>query len=116
MMLRSEAVHEPALKAAFDACTEAVSTKEKLMNNAAFIVYYEERRYGDLRLEPQTPGRRAVQNGFRAEALRALADEKLEIDYLIKAGDNESTDDLLGYSATARKAIKSFVDTLAKAS
>ena len=48
-------------------------------NNAAFIVYYEEVRYKDTRLEPQTPGLRAQQNGARREALAAIDELRAEV-------------------------------------
>ena len=50
-----------------------------LRNNAAFIVYYEEVRYKDTRLEPQTPGLRAQQNGARREALAAIDELRAEV-------------------------------------
>ena len=50
-----------------------------LRNNAAFIVYYEEVRYKDTRLEPQTPGLRAQQNGVRREALAAIDELRAEV-------------------------------------
>ena len=110
-LLRSPTLQESALSKSFDECTQPPTAKENLMDKAAFIVYYEERRYNDLRLEPQTPGRRAVQNGYRTDALRALSDERLEIEYLLK-GSDESADDLLGYSAAVRRAMRGFLDTL----
>lgn len=62
-----DGVDEGALQKALEACVDPKTFKEQAMNNAAFIVYYEERRYGDLRLEPQTPSLRAEQNGHKKE-------------------------------------------------
>ena len=56
-----DGVDSVALEKALDACVDPKTLKEQAMNNAAFIVYYEERRYGDLRLEPQVPSLRAEQ-------------------------------------------------------
>lgn len=102
---------------ALDACADPASMKENLMNSAAFIVYYEEARYGDLRLEPQAPNRRAEQNGKKREFLRALADERAELTFLIrqqKAGsdaiDGDDVSDLRAYSTTAQRTLQDFLD------
>ena len=62
-----DGVDEAVLQKALEACVDPKAFKDQAMNNAAFIVYYEERRYGDLRLEPQTPSLRAEQNGRKKE-------------------------------------------------
>jgi hypothetical protein len=105
---RLDAIDDAALQSALDACVESKTFKEQAMNNAAFIVYYEERRYGDLRLEPQAPSLRAEQNGRKKEFLRALADEKAELNYLLKSGDVDANE-LLAYAGTARKALDEFL-------
>ena len=84
------------------------------MNNAAFIVYYEERRYNDTRLEPQVPSLRAEQNGRKKELLRALADEKAELTFLLKADDDPA--DLRSFAAAARTALTDFIALVPKPS
>lgn len=104
---------ESGLEKALESMVEQPSLKEKAMNNAAFIVYYEERRYADTRLEPQDPGRRAEQNGARKDFLRAFADEKAELSYLLKSGSGseeaEDTADLEAYAEAAKKALALFL-------
>ena len=95
------------LTKALEACADPASLKENLMNNAAFIVYYEERRYADTRLEPQTPGARAEQNGKKKEFLRALADERAELSFLLKQEDDPA--DLRSYSAAAQRSLREFL-------
>ena len=60
-------VDDAALQKNLDACVESKTFKDVAMDQSAFIVYYEERRYGDTRLEPQTPSLRAEQNGKKKE-------------------------------------------------
>ena len=103
-------VDDAALQKNLDACVESKTFKDVAMDQSAFIVYYEERRYGDTRLEPQTPSLRAEQNGKKKELLRALADEKAEIAYLLKADDDPA--ELRAYAATARKALDEFLAML----
>lgn len=107
-----DAIDLDAMAAALDSCVDPKSFKEQAMNNAAFIVYYEEARYGDLRLEPQTPSARAEQNGRKKEFLRALADEKAELSFLLKEQDDDA--ELRAYAATARKALTDFLALLPK--
>ena len=95
------------LSKAFEACADPASAKDVLMQNAAFIVYYEEVRYNDKRLEPTTPSVRAEQNGRKKEFLRALADEKAELSFLLKQEDDAT--DLRSYSAAAQKALREFL-------
>lgn len=98
-----------ALQRAFDAYTEPLSAKETAMNNAAFIVYYEERRYGDTRLEPQTPGRRAEQNGYKKEAMRAIADMQAEVRFLLNDGSADDREELMQYGTAAQQAVESYL-------
>jgi len=88
------------------------------MNNAAFIVYYEESRYGDTRLEPQTPSRRAEQMGYKKSTLSALDDLRLELDYAVsKATPEEAADEqaeLMGFSGAARDALAAFLQLAAQ--
>ena len=85
-------------------------------DQAAFAVYYEERRYGDTRLEPQTPGLRAQQNGFKRETLSALDDLRAELRFIVKeagradtlANPNDAMD-AMGYGTTARVAMDSYM-------
>ena len=44
-----------ALTKALEAAVDPKSLKDTAMDQAAFIVYYEEVRYNDKRLEPQMP-------------------------------------------------------------
>eukprot|EP00310_Coccolithus_braarudii_P014895 CAMPEP_0183351080 /NCGR_PEP_ID=MMETSP0164_2-20130417/23351_1 /TAXON_ID=221442 /ORGANISM="Coccolithus pelagicus ssp braarudi, Strain PLY182g" /LENGTH=181 /DNA_ID=CAMNT_0025523179 /DNA_START=1 /DNA_END=549 /DNA_ORIENTATION=+ len=103
------------LEKAFDEYTEKPSAQETAMNNAAFIVYYEERRYSDTRLEPQEPGLRAKQNGFRREALSALDDLKAELRFIKQeaaAGrlpDDEEVADVQRYVNGAREAVAGYL-------
>ena len=105
---RLDAIDEKALERALDACVDPKTLKDQAMNNAAFIVYYEERRYNDVRLEPEKPSLRAEQNGRKKELLRALADEKAELAFLLKKPDEDAAD-LREYAVTARKAIDAFI-------
>ena len=105
-----EGLSEESLARAFDAAIEPPTAKDRLMDQAAFIVYYEERRYGDLRLEPQTPSRRAEQNGLKKSALRAIADERAELKYLLSAPTDEDASDLQRYSRDACAAISKFLE------
>ena len=104
------------LAAVLDACTEQPGLKDNLMNNAAFLVYYEEARYKDTRLEPQEPGLRARQNGARREAIAAIDDLRSELQFLLKgpssAADAEDLADLSRYSATGRRALEQYVSLL----
>ena len=102
-------VDEAALLRALEGCVDPKTLTEQAMNNAAFIVYYEERRYSDVRLEPQTPSLRAEQNGRKKELMRALADEKAELAYLTKPGVEDDPSELKAYAATARKALGDFL-------
>ena len=104
-----DGVDEAALLRALEGCVDPMTFTEKAMNNNAFIVYYEERRYSDLRLEPQTPSLRAEQNGRKKELMRALADEKAELAYLTKPGVEDDPSELKAYAATARKALGDFL-------
>jgi len=81
------------------------------MNNAAFVVYYEERRYSDTRLEPQTPGLRAQQNGFKRETLTALEDLRAELRFLAKQPKVNADDvvDVMRYGTSARVAMDSYL-------
>jgi len=102
-----------SLSALFEAVTEKPSATEQAMNNAAFVVYYEEARYGDMRLEPQTPGLRAQQNGFKLDVLRNVEDLRAEINFLVggaQPGDVEDFDDLRKYSRTASEALRQFIE------
>jgi hypothetical protein len=107
---------ESTLTALFDVVTEKQSATEKAMNNAAFVVYYEEARYGDTRLEPQTPGLRAQQNGFRRDVLRNVDDLRAELKFLAGGGaemdaemDAEDLDDLRRYSDAASRALRDYL-------
>jgi hypothetical protein len=103
---------ETNFAALFDVITAKPSATEKAMNSAAFIVYYEEKRYGDTRLEPQTPGMRAQQNGFRRDVLRNVDDLKAELKLLVGRGadlDGEDLDDLQRYSDAASRALRSYL-------
>ena len=92
----------------FDAAIDQPTAKERVMDQSAFIVYYEEARYGDLRLEPQTPSRRAEQNGLKKEMLRAVEDELAEVNFLIRQ-PHEDASDLRAYSARAQQALGDFL-------
>ena len=102
------------LPTALDACTAQPTAKDKLMNNAAFIVYYEEARYGDNRLEPQEPGLRAKQNGYRREALTAVDELRTELRFLMKQKevDREDIQDLASYSERGRRALRQYTALL----
>lgn len=106
---RESALRPSALQAAFDACVEPLTAKENWMEQNAVVVYYEERRYNDLRLEPQAPSRRAEQNGYKKEALRAIEDERAELRFLAKQPGGEDGADLRRYSADARRALRAFL-------
>ena len=105
-----QSVDDATLQKNLDACVDAKTFKDVAMDQAGFIVYYEERRYGDLRLEPQTPSNRAEQNGRKKELMRALADEKAELAYLLKADDDPA--ELRAYAASARKALDDFLSLM----
>ena len=105
---RLESLEDATLQRSLAACVDPKTLKETAMNNAAFIVYYEERRYNDLRLEPEVPSLRAEQNGRIKELTRALADERAELAFLLKSPDEDAAD-LRAYSATARKALADFI-------
>ena len=51
------------LTKALEAAVDPKSLKDTAMDQAAFIVYYEEVRYNDKRLEPQTPVRHGSNPG-----------------------------------------------------
>ena len=104
-----DGVGEAALTKSLESCVEPKTLTEQAMNNAAFIVYYEERRYNDLRLEPQAPGLRAEQNGRKNEFMRALADEKAELAFLIEHPEEDSVADLRAYAASASKTLGEFI-------
>ena len=106
-----DTVDAVVLERSLDACVDPKTLKEQAMNNAAFIVYYEERRYGDLRLEPQTPSLRAEQNGKKKEFLRALDDEKKELTFLLNQQDDDATE-LRQYASLARKVLSDFLQLL----
>ena len=99
------------LMRAFDTVVDPPTVKDRMMDQAAFIVYYEEKRYNDFRLEPQVPGRRAQQNGFKKDVLRAIADERAEIQFLRKSSSPSEEDltDLKAYSAAALRALDDFL-------
>ena len=99
---------------ALDACVDPKSFKEQAMNNAAFIVYYEEARYKDTRLEPQTPSLRAEQNGRKKEFLRALEDTTLELQFLTSHPEESDVSELRRFAATASGALRDFVSLLPK--
>jgi hypothetical protein len=109
-MLKAPPLENSALSKAFEAVVDPPTAKDRLMDQAAFIVYYEEVRYNDRRLEPQTPSRRATQNGLKREVLRAVADELAEVSFLVqqKAGIADA-DDLRMYLTTAQKALDDFL-------
>jgi len=109
-MLKAPPLENSALSKAFEAVVDPPTAKDRLMDQAAFIVYYEEVRYNDRRLEPQTPSRRATQNGLKREVLRAVADELAEVSFLVqqKAGIADA-DDLRMYLSTAQKALDDFL-------
>ena len=107
-LLEAPELQEKALAKIFDAVIDPPTLKDRAMDQAAFIVYYEEKRYNDFRLEPQEPSRRANQNGLKREILRAVADERAEVEYLIKA-PGEDPSDLLKYSRDAREALSKFL-------
>ena len=109
-MLKAPPLENSALSKAFEAVVDPPTAKDRLMDQAAFIVYYEEVRYNDRRLEPQTPSRRATQNGLKREVLRAVADELAEVSFLVqqKAGIADA-DDLRMYLTTAEKALDEFL-------
>ena len=52
------------LTKALEAAVDPKSLKDTAMDQAAFIVYYEEVRYNDKRLEPQTPVRQGSNPGL----------------------------------------------------
>ena len=54
-----------ALTKALEAAVDPKSLKDTAMDQAAFIVYYEEVRYNDKRLEPQMPVRQGSNPGWR---------------------------------------------------
>ena len=109
-VLKAPPLENSALSKAFEAVVDPPTAKDRLMDQAAFIVYYEEVRYNDRRLEPQTPSRRATQNGLKREVLRAVADELAEVSFLVqqKAGIADA-DDLRMYLTTAEKALDEFL-------
>ena len=82
------------------------------MDQAAFIVYYEEVRYNDKRLEPQVPSARADQNGKKKEFPRALADERAELSFLLKQEDDPA--DLRRYSAAALRSLTEFLELVSR--
>lgn len=97
-----------------DALTQKESAVESAMQNAAFIIYYEERRYSDLRLEPKEPGLRAKENGFRSDLLRFVEDLRAELRFIVDGAggaeaDPEDFDDLRKYSRAASEALRSFI-------
>ena len=96
------------LSQSLEACVEPKSLKDRAMDQAAFIVYYEEVRYGDTRLEPQVPSKRAEQNGRMKEFLRALEDERAELAYLLDGHLDEDTSELRKYAATTSASIEEF--------
>ncbi len=109
-LLRAPPLQDAVLSKAFESAVDPPTTKDRLMDQAAFIVYYEEVRYNDKRLEPQTPSRRAVQNGLKKEVLRAVADELAEVSFLVKQNAGlDDADDLRTYSSTAQKALAEFL-------
>ncbi len=109
----AKAVDSEVLERAFKALTDKKTPKDVAMDQAAFIVYYEEARYKDYRLEPTEPSRRANQNGYRKAALSGLSDLKAEAAYLASdAGASESDEDLRGYLSTTLEALDSFIETL----
>lgn len=96
------------LTKALEAAVDPKSLKDTAMDQAAFIVYYEEVRYNDKRLEPQTPSARADQNGKKKEFLRALADERAELSFLLKQDDDVA--DLRRYSAASARSLAEFLE------
>ena len=58
-------------------------------------------------IRAQTPSLRAEQNGKKKELLRALADEKAEIAYLLKADDDPA--ELRAYAAARARRWTSFL-------
>lgn len=107
-LLQAPPLQESTLAQAFDAVIDKPTAKDRLMDQAAFVVYYEEARYKDNRLEPQKPSRRAEQNGLKKEVLRAVADELAEVKFLIQEGASDA-DDLKAYSIAAQKAMADFL-------
>ena len=130
-----------ALTKALEAAVDPKSLKDTAMDQAAFIVYYEEVRYNDKRLEPQTPVRqgsnpgltsrhqaalllthtcaprlgqsaRADQNGKKKEFLRALADERAELSFLLKQDDDVA--DLRRYSAASARWLAEFLELVSR--
>lgn len=133
-LVSGPAFEPTTLTATFDAYTQGLTATETLMcanlnnrslsslsmtlmsallcrrNNAAFIVYYEERRYGDTRLEPKEPGLRALQNGAKKDTLRAIDDLRAEFRYtLADASRQEEPDELRAYCSSARAALKQYL-------
>ena len=109
-ILKAPPLQESTLTRLFEAAVDQPTTKDRLMDQAAFIVYYEEVRYNDKRLEPVTPSRRAEQNGLKKEVLRAVADELAEVDFLIKqSGTTDDAAELRAYSANAQRALGEFL-------
>ena len=106
-------LNDGVLTKALEASTDPVSVKDRAMDQAAFIVYYEEVRYNDKRLEPQTPSARADQNGKKKEFLRALADERAELSFLLKQKDEEVAD-LRRYSADAQRSLAEFLELVTR--
>lgn len=103
-----------ALGKSLEVCVDPKSLKDQAMNNAAFIVYYEEARYKDTRLEPQTPSLRAEQNGRKKELLRALEDAQLELNYLQSHPEENDSSDLRAFTKQARGALQEFLALLPK--
>ena len=108
-LLEAPELQPVSLNRLFDSCIERPTVKDRLMDQAAFIVYYEEVRYNDLRLEPEQPSRRAEQNGLKKEVLRAIEDERAELAYLLKAPPGEDATDLIAYSTKATFALRKFL-------
>lgn len=100
------------LASLFEVVTEKPTATEKAMNNAAFIVYYEEARYKDTRLEPQAPGLRAQQNGFMRETLSNLGELKAELIFLTDGSaepDDEDLYDVERYARAADGALSQYI-------
>lgn len=103
----------------FDAYSDRVSAKTRAMNNAAFITYYEEARYGDTRLEDKEPTKQALQYSFRNASFVAIDSLRAELSFLLSeaATDGEGAldaGDVRKYAKEAVDALDSYLDLAPK--
>lgn len=93
----------------FDAYSEDVSAKTQLMNFAAPVIYYEERRYGDTSLEDKAPTRQSLQQGYRNEAALAIEEAQSELGYILESGDSD-LGDLTKFLKEGKAAFAAYLD------